>query len=104
MLGVIWGFGPGGYSGYILVGVCPGTPKRGGLRCGQSPKRGVLGVGIDFKKGVLGQVKKKGVFTAAHTYTEHICEYPPPPGFWDVLFGGSYLQKLKHSGGGGGYN
>ena len=33
------------------------------------------------KKGVLGagQVKKRGVFTAAHTYTEHICEYPPPP-------------------------
>ena len=26
-----------------------------------------------------GQVKKRGVFTAAHTYTEHICEYPPPP-------------------------
>ena len=22
---------------------------------------------------------KKGVFTAAHTYAEHICECPPPP-------------------------
>ena len=33
--------------------------KRGGLRCGSG--------------------QKKGVFTTAHTYTEHICEYPPPP-------------------------
>ena len=33
--------------------------KKGGLRCGSGQKR--------------------GVFTAAHTYTEHICEYPPPP-------------------------
>ena len=40
--------GGGGYSGYILVGVSPGTPKkgggswvkRGGLRCGHSPKKG----------------------------------------------------------------
>ena len=36
----------------------------------QLEKRGVLGA---------GQVKK-GVFTVAHTYAEHICEYPPPPG------------------------
>ena len=34
--------GGGGYSGHILVGVCPGTPKKGGLRCGHTPKRGVL--------------------------------------------------------------
>ena len=34
----------------------------------QLEKRGFLGA---------GQVKK-GVFTAAHTYTEHICECPPP--------------------------
>ena len=45
--------------------------EKGGLHLGAGPtrKRGVLGA---------GQVKK-GVFTAAHTYTEHICEYPPPP-------------------------
>ena len=43
----------GGYSGYILVGVCPGTPKKGGLRCGHSPKRGVLGAGTAPKKGGL---------------------------------------------------
>ena len=29
--------GGGRYSGYILVGVCPGTPKTGGPRCGHSP-------------------------------------------------------------------
>ena len=42
---------PGGYSGYKLVGGCPGTPKKGGLRCGHSPKRGVLGAGTAPKKG-----------------------------------------------------
>ena len=36
------------------MGVCPGTPKKGGLRCGHSPKRGVLGAGTAPKKGVLG--------------------------------------------------
>ena len=46
--------GGGGYSEYILVGVSPGTPKKGGLRCGHSPKRGVLGAGTAQKKGVLG--------------------------------------------------
>ena len=53
---------PGGYSGYILVGVCPGTPKKGGLRCGHSPKRGVLGAGTAPKKGGLrcGHNQKKG--------------------------------------------
>ena len=52
----------GGYSGYILVGVCPGTPKKGGLRCGHSPKRGVLGAGTAPKKGGLrcGHNQKKG--------------------------------------------
>ena len=86
------------------MGVCPGTPKKGGggLRDGHIPKRGVLGAGTAPKKGVLfglcpslrpplgtGQTRKKGglrcgsgqkrgVFTAAHTYAEHICEYPPP--------------------------
>ena len=51
----------GGYSGYILVGVCPGTPKKGGLRCGHSPKRGVLGAGTAPKKGGLrcGHNQKK---------------------------------------------
>ena len=39
---VIRGGGGGGYSGYILVGVCPGTPKKGGLRCGHTPKKGGL--------------------------------------------------------------
>ena len=34
--------------------MCPGTPKKGGLRCGQSPKRGVLGAGTAQKRGVLG--------------------------------------------------
>ena len=54
--------GGGGYSGYILVGVCPGTPKKGGLRCGHSPKRGVLGAGTAKKKGGLrcGRNQKKG--------------------------------------------
>ena len=54
-----------------LVGVCSGRLKKGGLRCGSNSKKGggVLGA---------GQVKK-GVFTAAHTYTEHICQCPPPP-------------------------
>ena len=28
---------------------------------------------------MCGSGQKRGVFTAAHTYTEHICEYPPPP-------------------------
>ena len=52
----------GGYSGYILVGVCPGTPKKGGLRCGHSPKRWVLGAGTAQKKGGLrcGHNQKKG--------------------------------------------
>ena len=54
--------GGGGYSGYKLVGVCPGTPKKGGLRCGHSPKRGVLGAGTAQKKGGLrcGHNQKKG--------------------------------------------
>ena len=48
------GGGGGGYSGYILVGVSPGTPKKGGPRCGHSPKWGVLGAGTAQKRGVLG--------------------------------------------------
>ena len=44
----------GGYSGYVLVGVYPGTPKTGGLRCGYSPKRGVICAGTTRKRGVLG--------------------------------------------------
>ena len=52
------GGGGGGYSGYILVGVCPGTLKKGGLtcRCGHSPKRGVLGAGTTPKWGGLRHV------------------------------------------------
>ena len=59
----------GGYSGYILVGVCPGTPKKGGLRCGHSPKRGVLGAGTAPKKGVLGAAttRKRGVLGTSTT-------------------------------------
>ena len=48
-----------------------GQVKKGGLRHGSGSKRGVLGT---------GQVKKGGIFTAAHTCTGHICECPPPPG------------------------
>ena len=61
--------GGGGYSGYILVGVCPGTPKKGGLRCGHSPKRGVLGAGTAQKKGVLGAgtTRKRGVLCTSTT-------------------------------------
>ena len=98
------GQGPGGGdSQYILVGVCRGTSKKGGLRhghnkkgggvlgtgttqkrgvlvMGTSPKRGVLGTGEARKRGVLGTGQvKRGVFTAAHTCTGHICECPPGP-------------------------
>ena len=45
----------------------------------QAEKGGVLGAGPTRKKGgVLGAGQgKKGA--AAHTYTEHICQCPPPP-------------------------
>ena len=48
---------------------------------GTARKRGILGAGQTRKKGGLrcGSGQKRGVFTAAHTYAEHICEYPPPP-------------------------
>ena len=70
--------------------VCSGKLQGGGgggLRCGHSSKRGVLGASPSRKTGggglnsVLGagQKQKRGAFTAAHTYTEHICESPPPP-------------------------
>ena len=43
-------------------------------------KKGVLGTGQAREKGVLRHGSgKKGVFTAAHTCTGHICECPPPP-------------------------
>ena len=59
----------GGYSGYILVGVCPGTPKKGGLRCGHSPKRGVLGAGTaPKKKGVLGAATTRKRGGLRHVY------------------------------------
>ena len=62
-----------------LVGVYSGRLKRGVLGAGTARKRGVLGAGQTRKKGGLrcGSGPKRGVFTAAHTYTEHICEYPP---------------------------
>ena len=64
------------------MGVCSGRLKRGVLGAGTARKRGVLGAGPTRKKGGLrcGSGQKRGVFTAAHTYTEHICEYPPPGG------------------------
>ena len=46
--------GGGGHSHYILVGVCRGTSKKGGLRHWHNPKRGVLGMGKP-KRGVLGK-------------------------------------------------
>ena len=52
--------GGGGYSGNILEGVCPGTPKKEGLRCGHSPKRAVLGAGTAPKMGGL-QPEKGGI-------------------------------------------
>ena len=62
------------------MGVYSGRLKKGVLGAGTARKRGVLCAGPTRKKGVLGAGQvKKGVFTAAHTYTEHICEYPPPP-------------------------
>ena len=48
------GGGGGALSIYILVGVCRGTSKKGGLRHGHNPKRGVLGMGTTQKRGVLG--------------------------------------------------
>ena len=51
--------------------------EKGGLRRGHSSKKrgGVLGAGPTRKKGGLrcGSGRKRGVFTAAHTYIEHIC-------------------------------
>ena len=55
-------------------------------RYGRNPNNGikgkVLGTGQARKKGGLrhGSGQKRGVFTAAHTCTGHICECPPPPG------------------------
>ena len=46
------------------MGVYSDRLKKRGLRHGSGPKRGVLGT---------GQARKKGVFTAAHTCTGHIC-------------------------------
>ena len=46
--------------------------------------------------------KKGGVFTAAHTYTEHICEYPPPPpGHIIYLYILLVSEKVRGRGGGG---
>ena len=42
-------FSPGGHSQYILVGVCRGTSKKGGLRHGHNPKRGGLRHGHNQK-------------------------------------------------------
>ena len=59
----------GGGGGYILVGVWPGTPKKGGLRFGHSPKRGVLDADTAPKMGVLGAstTRKGGVLDTSST-------------------------------------
>ena len=53
-----------------------------GCLVGTVRKRGVLGAGQTRKKGRLRcrSGPKRGVFTAAHTYTEHMWEPPPPRG------------------------
>ena len=53
--------------------------KMGGLRCGRCcSTKGVLGGGSNSTKEVLGAGQvKRGVFTAAHTCTGHICECLP---------------------------
>ena len=55
---------PGGYSEYILVGVCPGTKKGGVLGAGTAPQKGGLRCGHNQKKGGLRYVynPKKGEF------------------------------------------
>ena len=60
------------------------TAQKGGLRCGSNSKKG------GFR---CGSGPKRGVCTAAHTYAEHVCEYPPPPGHilycitnWNLVF------------------
>ena len=56
---------PRGHSQYILVGVCRGTSKKGGLRHGHNskkggprhghnPKKGVFGTGMSRKRVILG--------------------------------------------------
>ena len=56
------GGGGGGYSGYILVGVCPGKPKMGAPSYGnivsldpetEQPKKGGLRCGLGLKGGSL---------------------------------------------------
>ena len=42
------------YSENILVGVCPGTPKKGVLGAGTAPNKGVLGAGTAQNKRPLG--------------------------------------------------
>ena len=44
----------GGHSQYIMVGVCRGTSKKGGLRHGHNPKKGGLAHEYNPKRGVLG--------------------------------------------------
>ena len=62
--------------------------EKGVLGAGTARKGGVLGAGPTRKKGVLGAGQvKKGVFTEAHTYIEHVCEYPPPPGMIPTQIG-----------------
>ena len=61
---IFWHLDPrGGHSQYILVGVCRGTSKKGGLRHGHNPKKGGLRHGQNQKKGDLmhGQNQKWGV-------------------------------------------
>ena len=49
--------GGGGYSGYILVGVCPGTPKKGVLCAGTAQKGGLrTDLARSCSKGGIGSL------------------------------------------------
>ena len=61
----------GAYLFIIFTLICQ-YDQNGGLRCGSNSKKGGLRCGS-------GQTKGGGVFAATYTYTEHICESPPPP-------------------------
>ena len=63
--------GGGGHSHYILVGVCRGTSKKGGLRHGHNPKKGGLRHGQNQKGGgVLGTGTSRKNGSSAQTRVE----------------------------------
>ena len=79
-----------GHSEYILVGVCPGTyrgggvlgagtARKGGLRCGHKPqKRGILGTCTVRKSGLLGTclVLRDGIRNSSCTIV----------GYWELIY------------------